>query len=177
MMNNQFQLTIEPQVLNWSSTYGDHTTHYTQYRSTAPVYARWTFADGVEISVREQPEHKTTYRAGSRDCDRETIRTDKKARVYVSGGQAFNLAEDLTNRCRRPHNAWRAPVVEALARIGLHPTKLVWSQKAGCSMCPCSPGFILEGSPEARRFNIWVTLPDAPTVDESKPPRELALAL
>ena len=33
--------------------------------------------------------------------------------------------------------------------------KLNWNQKAGCTMCPCSPGFLLE---EHHGFDIWVSI-------------------
>ena len=44
-------------------------------------------------------------------------------------------------------------------QLGIAPdTKVRWSQYAGCS-CPCSPGFIVEGYPQAvSRQDIYVTV-------------------
>lgn len=35
-------------------------------------------------------------------------------------------------------------------------TTMSWSKHAGCKMCSCSPGFILEGQDNGR--DIWVTI-------------------
>jgi hypothetical protein len=36
--------------------------------------------------------------------------------------------------------------------------KLSFSRKAGCSMCPCSPGFVVkEGGPRGWALDLWVT--------------------
>lgn len=168
MMNNHFDLVVEPQTVTHTWDGRSRTT----YRSSTLVNASWEFEDGVKIHIKESAEYGATYGGYGGRVDRFSTRPDKKARLFVDAGN-FNLLEDLENRCRRPHTAWKAPALEALARIGLFPTKASWNQRAGCSMCPCSPGFILEGVPEARRFDIWVTLPGAPTVDESKPGRQL----
>jgi hypothetical protein len=94
-------------------------------------------------------------------------------RVYVSTDEAFNMAEDFINRTRRPYNEWRQPTKDALAAVGIAFEKMNWSKHAGCSMCPCSPGFILRGVnygplPQGR-FDVWVTLKGAPAVDEAQP--------
>ena len=36
---------------------------------------------------------------------------------------------------------------EALVRAGIDPdtVRVNWSKHAGCSVCPCSPGFIITG--------------------------------
>jgi len=122
------------------------------------VSATWTFDDGVVVGYSDNTEERERYR---------------KSRVFVDARE-FDVVEDLTNRTRRPYDAWRAPVVEALARIGVT-GKLGWSQKAGCAMCPCSPGFIVTGGPTGGDF--WVRLPGAPTVDGTKPARELEVVL
>jgi len=118
------------------------------------IDAMWEFADGVKVHYRDN----TTWRESG-----------KKSRVYVWCDEQFNLLEDLENRTRRPHTAWRAPTIEALARIGVT-GKLNWSQYAGCS-CPCSPGFILTGGPVGGDF--WVTLPGAPAIDVTKDARNV----
>lgn len=68
-----------------------------------------------------------------------------KPRLYVSSSDRFDVVESLANRTRRPHTIWRDAVVDLFAKnsTGVRLTGMRWSQKAGCSMCPCSPGFIL----------------------------------
>lgn len=92
-------------------------------------------------------------------------------RVYVSADEPENMAENFINRTRRPYNEWRQPVKDALAAVGVTFEKMGWSKSAGCSMCPCSPGFILTNGAheDFRHFDIWVTLKGAPDVDESIP--------
>lgn len=125
-----------------------------QMRFDLLARAEWEFEDGTKVRFSDNYLRREQF---------------KKSRVYVDPGK-FDVIEDLTNRTRRPFNAWRAPVTEALARIGIEGVKLNWSQKAGCS-CPCSPGFILNGDAAPVGGDFWVKLPDAPTVDESKEPR------
>jgi hypothetical protein len=64
-----------------------------------------------------------------------------------------------------PHEAWRSGVLphvfKHLGMTGTGPNgqpHAQWHRKAGCSMCPCSPGFIVHKSdhPLARGHNIWV---------------------
>lgn len=61
----------------------------------------------------------------------------KNGRVYVSSAPG---SVELTRRTRI--KAARA----ILAAVGIDPTQvtLTWSRHAGCSTCPCSPGYILK---------------------------------
>lgn len=105
---------------------------------------------------------------------------DAKPRMYVSATGKFNVVEDLANRRRRPFTVWRKEIRKNLAGFGLDLSEMPWSQTAGCS-CGCSPAFVLKrqiveiGGETFRRFDVWVLLEGAPSVDESKPARELAL--
>ncbi len=82
-----------------------------------------------------------------------------RTRVFVSFTQGFDLLEDLTNRTSRPYNVVRPAVEKALKDAGFEYRRLAWSQKAGCSMCPCSPGFIMKDQVAGpRRMNVWLTL-------------------
>lgn len=101
---------------------------------------------------------------------------NKAPRMYVSAGGAFDVLEDLTNRTRRPHVAWKKiikPLIEAYIPQ-LDVSKMVWDQYAGCT-CPCSPGFILKNtgriSDDIVHYDVWVKLSAAPNVDETKAPR------
>lgn len=74
-------------------------------------------------------------------------------REWVKGTQIYvhekgeTLVENFINRRNRPVDVYRDA---AYAAIKLFPEldghKLRWSVHAGCSMCPCSPGFMLKDS-------------------------------
>lgn len=65
-------------------------------------------------------------------------------RVYVWEHNETVL-QNLFNRRSRPCREYRPIVLEVLKeRYGItDPTKVKWSQKAGCA-CGCSPGFIVK---------------------------------
>ena len=70
----------------------------------------------------------------------------KHSRLYFFH-ERETLGENLFNRRHRSHREYRKLLPEVLERAGLPAnTKAKWSQYAGCSMCPCSPGFILDVS-------------------------------
>ena len=132
--------------------------------------ASWTFDDGVVIHLATAAD-RTWYTAGTRTSHTTRMsELTRKPRVYVHDQRPFNVIEDLSNRTRRPSRAYRPVAVEALARIGLT-GQLRWSQYAGCS-CPCSPGFVFTcDDPRAAGCDIWITIPDVPMVDDTKPAR------
>lgn len=48
---------------------------------------------------------------------------------------------------------------KVLARLGLPAgTKLAYSMYAGCTMCPCSPGFIVPEEPLMRHKSVHITV-------------------
>lgn len=122
--------------------------------------------------------------------ERDWSERNSKPRIYVSSDEPFNVIEDLANRTRRPHQVWKQHLVvllEELHASGLasfrgEDLKMSWSQKAGCS-CGCSSAFIfsniyavslepLEGMKQFfSRFDIFVELAGAPTVDPTLEPR------
>jgi hypothetical protein len=65
------------------------------------------------------------------------------SRVFVDFGE--DVWTHLANRRSRDYNTLRPLVLEKLKSMGIPVTKLRWSRYAGCSMCPCSGGFIIEG--------------------------------
>ena len=103
---------------------------------------------------------------------------EKAPRMYVSTDEAFDVLEDLTNRTRRPHMAWKKiikPLIETyLPQLDV--SKMAWDQHAGCT-CSCSPGFVLKNTGKAfdgiSRYDVFVKLVGAPKVDETKAPRVL----
>ena len=70
---------------------------------------------------------------------------NKKARIYIFP-KGETLLDNLENRRSRPYNLYRKQVIPTVLKaMGLpEDTKVRWSQYAGCSMCPCSPGFIID---------------------------------
>jgi hypothetical protein len=97
---------------------------------------------------------------------------NRKTRIHVTTMAEFDLLENLANRTRRPYEAWRPRVLAVLKALGYEGVRIRWSQHAGCS-CPCSPGFIVEDGHRAglRGGDLFMTLTDAPSVDETKPAR------
>lgn len=87
----------------------------------------------------------------------ETVIQNLMSRIVQRRGGPPRLSE----RDMRKHILQR--VVDRLkedhpeARI-TSPSQLHWSRKAGCTMCPCSPGFIVENS---FNWSIWVEVEPA----------------
>jgi hypothetical protein len=161
LMTNQFKMTTDRRsYVPLSDGGGVH------YMGGERISATWTFPEG---SVTMATLHDKYYTGGRGRGYSDHVKSTK-ARVYVWASESFNVVEDLTNRRRRPHDAWRPVVEELLHRVGVEFDKMRWNQRAGCS-CGCSPGFILEGGPSKVEF--FVHLNDAPTVDETKPGRDL----
>lgn len=101
----------------------------------------------------------------------------KAPRMYVSVADE-SIMDNLANRKRRPYNVYKTLIHSSNVKNVLDLSKLSWSQTAGCS-CPCSPGFVLnpqtlevEGDTVVR-FDVWVRLDNAPSVDDTKPARVL----
>jgi hypothetical protein len=91
---------------------------------------------------------------------------NKAPRVYVSI-QDENILQNLANRTVRPYIEYKKlikkPVFAALG-ISAADWDLSWNQNAGCSMCPCSPGFVLKKTKGysnalvSTHFDVWVTI-------------------
>jgi len=79
----------------------------------------------------------------------EPFRDNNKAYIWVFGE---SILENLQNRRSRPHKFYQDNILpEVLKQINeQHPEFGIstnakdwgWRSKCGCSMCPCSPGFI-----------------------------------
>lgn len=100
-------------------------------------------------------------------------------RMYVSVADE-TIMDNLANRKRRPYNVYKTLIHSSDIASVLNLSGLRWSQHAGCT-CNCSPGFILNSVQSIKdedgnylsHFDIWVTLENAPAVDETKPARVL----
>lgn len=64
------------------------------------------------------------------------------SRVFVDFGE--DVWTHLANRRSRDYNTLRPLIAAKLTELGIEFTKLRWNRYAGCSMCPCSGGFIIE---------------------------------
>lgn len=132
----------------------------------------------IKINERRQPRvtyHQTwngekyvnDYRKGldRRAYNREVGEYDEETRIYFSH-RGENMAENFLNRRARPITIYKSYIGPVLEALGLPVnTKVRWSSKAGCKMCPCSPGFIVTGDRNHR--DVWVTLSDdAPRVKD-----------
>lgn len=157
------------------------TEYWTKWRS---IERTWQ-TEGARVSIR-------SWLYTGRD-------RAKKPRLYV-GGNTFDVIEDLENRCRRPQKLYRQEVENLFANLNvpINIQGMRWNQHAGCSMCPCSPGFVLpeqtitmvcetwdqgsNGQPFRVKqgidtfrgsFDVHVIIDNIQTVDESKPARVL----
>lgn len=117
--------------------------------------------DGTPVHIKGQVAHQSPSEFGRKWQAPE-------ARVYVDVPDE-TILDHLINRRNRPWTEWKRhlmpTVIDALPALQgalyrfpdttdpypfLYPTfllpeeiKVRWSQKAGCNMCSCSPGFIL----------------------------------
>lgn len=68
--------------------------------------------------------------------------TTKATRIYIWPSNE-TISENLINRRSRPHEEWRMTIIPELIKRGFidKDTKMTWDRFAGCTMCPCSPGF------------------------------------
>lgn len=100
----------------------------------------------------------TRVRARKRSWQEQ--RRSPYSRVYIHP-VGENVWNQLFNRHARPYTVWRKHVMpRVLKKLGLPAdTKFRWSKHAGCSMCPCSPGFILHAEVKERGPKKWIPNP------------------
>ena len=90
----------------------------------------------------------------------------KSPRMYVEVADE-TVFDNIANRKRRPYNVYKTLIHSTNLASVLDLSEFRWSQRAGCT-CNCSPGY------SYRYFDLWLTLENAPSVDETKPARVLA---
>lgn len=83
--------------------------------------------------------------------------SNSRPRIYISiDGET--LAQNLRDRRDRPYSVYKKEVLPKLFRLlGINPAKVSWSQKAGCRMCPCSPGFVVQSRDIPYDIHVTVT--------------------
>ena len=91
-----------------------------------------------------------------------------KTRVYVSH-EGESVLEGFGNRAARPSTLYRKLVMPYVMlnlseagwegdvdpEEGSTEAKFYWNKFAGCSSCPCSPGFVVE---DHYGHDVWVTI-------------------
>lgn len=124
-------------------------------------------ADGraIEVSYRKRKYPSSPSRGRLGDMDNPY----GKARLYFSFGGETVLG-NLANRGQEPRVYYKTLVTTVLETLVIDgvlgsiksdvDTSIVanWSRKAGCTMCPCSPGFILSNG--LTGYDIWATIYD-----------------
>lgn len=85
------------------------------------------------------------------------------SRVYV-WPEGENILDNLQRRRSRPYEDYRPVVLSVLAERGITPTRLEWSQLAGCA-CGCSPGFIVKTAegPSMRGDDLHISVRERKT--------------
>ncbi len=90
----------------------------------------------------------------------------KKARMYFFP-KGENVLENLVARTFRPKVLYRTVFDEVFEKASVgKPERITWDQYAGCAMCPCSPGFVLDG---IFNVSIYVTYEGDQVIEEAKP--------
>jgi hypothetical protein len=170
-------------VTNYQMTKHDGGSDYSAYNTLA------IYGDGfrVDIIERAMPLFNRT-RPRSYSYRMRDYR--KTPRIYVSSDDSREtVMDDIMNRTRRPYTIYRQLINKWFDEVGIEigNKDFYWSQRAGCSMCPCSPGFVSRTktitvfngveNKTFRNFDIFLTLKDAPMVDENAPERNVTVLL
>jgi hypothetical protein len=79
----------------------------------------------------------------------------RESRVFPSF-EGETIFAHLENRRSRPWQLLKPLVAAELTARGIAFTKLTWNRYAGCTMCPCSGGFVIEGGETG--VDHWVTV-------------------
>lgn len=88
-----------------------------------------------------------------------------RARIYVTPANETVMENLVHGRHTRPYNQFKKDILPKLFKmLGLHNVEAGWSQKAGCSTCPCSPGFIVKS--DNVPYDIFVTFTDKYTTKD-----------
>lgn len=83
--------------------------------------------------------------------DREWKKNQQSSDTPMAPSRVFpsfvgeSVFAHLENRRKRPYTEMKPLVAKALTDAGIEFTKISWNRYAGCNMCACSGGFIIEG--------------------------------
>jgi len=109
--------------------------------------------------------HEVMTKAGLKDYGKRWSGSNRSIIVFADHDRPFDkgdLAGDFA--WRRQHQAPYSPkellekLTEKFAGTGIEVVSAKYSRKAGCSTCPCSPGYIvaIKGSYGGPRRAIWL---------------------
>lgn len=98
------------------------------------------------LEVNKHPIRQPHYSATQRRMINPGRTQNHKTRIFF-WPEGESVFENLDARHTRPSTAWRKLIPAVCEKLGVDPKRVNahWSSKAGCSMCPCSPGFVIDG--------------------------------
>lgn len=113
---------------------------------------------GEDIELDIVVEIHEHHQDGFNRWDRRKPRAFEETRIYISDKNE-SLTDNIAKRLsgiRPDPNFFRKFILPRVRRMaGIAPdVKIRWSSKAGCSMCPCSPGFIVTGERVGREISV-----------------------
>lgn len=115
----------------------------------------------VTVNERRAPKmHYNTMPNGSARPDQRGFNSARAeyyetTRVYVSPTK-WTLMEQMESRRAKPSVTFKRLVEAELKEAG-YTGKVRYSRYAGCKMCPCSPGFVLETQLDvAHPVDVWL---------------------
>lgn len=135
----------------------------------------------VEITkVTIRPRTKPSYMYGQ-----DGIAFRKKPRIYLSI-ENYNPIHDMQGeRYDKPHKILRGAIPLAMNQTwkgkniaDADAFSLKWNPHAGCSMCPCSPGFVVSGfngkigQDDEFQWDAWITYRYVGADAERNPPQK-----
>lgn len=130
-------------------------------------------AEGIKVDI------KVTLRGypnGGRGSSRDLREYRSATRVYFSH-RGESVVEHFGNRRDRPIKMYREHLAQVAEKLGLpQGTKFRWSRYAGCTMCPCSPGFICDDDRTDwdKKRDVWVMLSGTAPKTAGKNPEKVA---
>lgn len=109
-----------------------------------------------QVKVTKLEPSKYERKFGEKGNDRRY----SPSRVFIDI-KGETVWEHLSNRYSRDYNAIKPLLAAKLNELGIEFTKLSWNRYAGCSMCACSGGFMIEtGKPRGSQLGIdyWASI-------------------
>ena len=94
----------------------------------------------TKMVVRKLEASKNERKFGEKGNDHRWA----PSRVFVDFGE--DVWTHLANRRSRDYTTLKPLIAAKLTEMGIEFTKIRWNRYAGCSMCPCSGGFMIERS-------------------------------
>jgi hypothetical protein len=131
-------------------------------------------------------ENITVQQRKQRGWSRREVREYNKApRIYIAVKDE-NVLEHMDRRMARPSKLWASVIPQAMEALGVSNTthRAAWSIYAGCTMCPCSSGFVIKPRKDVYApykhitADCWVVVSGSDAaVDPNKPTRGLLEAV